>query len=306
MKWILGIDGGGTKTTAYAGDVEGNVIGKLAADSSNYHIIGLSNLKNLFLSILENMCSTYKLDKNELEIISLGLAGAGGEDDKKLIYDCLISTELNCKFIIRTDAEIALMAGILKLEGIVLISGTGSIAYGINNNGDVIRAGGLGHIIGDEGSGYYIAREGLRRGFRSIENMDIPSILLEEILKSLNFTNINQLKRYVYSQDTTKKQIAELAVVVANCAANKDELANKILLDAGKALLELVQSVINRGFNSNEKVEVVLYGSILKNIAAIREYIISGLRGKASVVISDREPAYGAVLIGIQHLKKGI
>lgn len=304
MKWVLGIDGGGTKTTAYAGDMNGNVIGSLVMGSSNYHITGLSNLKELFINILEGMCRTYGLEIAEMAAASLGLAGVGGEEEQGLILDCLKSTSLDCKFIINSDAKIALMAGAGKLEGIVLISGTGSIAYGVNSFGEIIRAGGFGHIMGDEGSGYYIGKEGLRRGLRSDENMDIPSVLLDEILKSLNLYNINQLKKYIYSKEVSKKEIADLALIVVKCAENNDLLALEILKDAGKALLELVDSVIFRGFKNHKNVDIVLYGGILKNVKSIREYIESGLCGKATVVLSEREPAHGALLIGVQYLNR--
>ena len=144
MDWIVGVDGGGSKTTACAADMSGNVLGRVDKGPANYHTTGLPAFQALIGGIIDAYCRDCGLDRNDLRLVSLGLAGVDRERDRDQIMAALAGLGLPCRFLISNDAVIALTAGLGRAEGIVLIAGTGSIAYGVAPEGRSLRAGGLG------------------------------------------------------------------------------------------------------------------------------------------------------------------
>ncbi len=173
MQWLIGIDGGGTKTVGCAADVTGKILGRVEKGPGNYHTAGLDNLKRTIAGIVDDLAANCCLRKDGLKVVSLGLAGADRIKDKEIVVGELAKLGLSCHYLVNSDAKAALVAGLGKAEGIVLIAGTGSIAYGINGQGNVVRAGGWGHLASDEGSGYAIAGRrwcgGLRRRNNAIK-----------------------------------------------------------------------------------------------------------------------------------------
>jgi N-acetylglucosamine kinase-like BadF-type ATPase len=300
VKWFLGIDGGGSKTMGCAADGSGRVIGMLEKGPSNHHIIGMEKFHNLIEEMLADMEAIYGLKQQDLEFVCLGLAGMDRPQDRNLIGGTLKELALEGKFLVCNDAEIALAAGNGKLEGVVLIAGTGSIAYGINGKGETFRAGGWGHLVSDEGSGYYIGKEALARGIKAYEGMEQPSVLLGKILLQVGVKDLDELIGFIYSPQTTKAEIAALAKVVTLAAEEGDAVANAILKDAGEKLGCLAKAVIERGFIGETKVKVTCNGSILKQIPVVRTAVIDTLGNRAEVICSEVQPVNGAVRLAIQ------
>jgi len=302
MEWVLGIDGGGSKTKGWAADLQGNIVAKIEKGASNHHVIGMAHFRQLISDILEE-CEAMGLKSSDLQFVSLGLAGVDREQDKEQIAIQLNALGLKGRYQICNDSEIALVAGIGRLEGIVAISGTGSIAYGVNAQGQSFRAGGWGHIISDEGSGYYIARQALLRSVKSAERMEIPTLLLDEMLLFLQMKSFDDLITFIYDPQTTKNQVAVLSQVVASAAAAGDMLALDILKDTADHIIALIESIIVRGFSKASTIKVVLVGSILQKIPQVQERVIAQLQSKAEIVCSDLEPVSGAVLLALHALK---
>jgi N-acetylglucosamine kinase-like BadF-type ATPase len=306
MKWMIGIDGGGTKTTAIAGDLAGGILGRVEKGPANYQVTGLANFQALVAEIVADLSLNCRLKRDELEVISLGLAGVDRVRDRELIEAALADLKLGCSYIVNNDAVVALTAGLGKREGIVLVAGTGSIAFGINAAGGAVRAGGWGHVIGDEGSGYDIGRQALARGLRAREGRDKPTVLLAKIMAAIKVDDPDGVIEFVYNPAASKAAIAALTEVVAAAARLGDAVAQEILDAAADDLAGLVESVIDRGFSAaGQVVPVCTYGGVINNIPAIRQRIGTRLAGKARLVAADREPALGALQLGYEYLKKG-
>lgn len=303
MEWILGIDGGGTKTTGCPGDLTGKVYGRVERGASNYHVVGVDRFKAVIEEIITEAEGAFGLSRSELRLISLGLAGVDRPRDREVIMAALADLRLGCQFIINNDAQIALAAGTGAVQGIVLIAGTGSIAYGVNASGQSFRAGGWGHLISDEGSGYDIGRQGLFRGIKAWEGREQPSILFERIMAHLKVSNMDELISAVYSPTASKAFIASLAEVVTTAAREGDPLAGEILRDAADGLAGLVESVLARGFAGEGPVPVCGYGSLLRNCETIRKRIINHFSQRISFILPDEEPVIGALRIGMDSLK---
>jgi N-acetylglucosamine kinase-like BadF-type ATPase len=304
MNWVIGIDGGGSKTIGCAVDGNGKLLATIEKGPSNHHLIGLERFRILMQELLTEFEERYGLKEEELEFVSMGLAGVDRPIDKILISKVLDDVGLEGKYMVSNDAEIALAAGVGKLEGIVLISGTGSIAYGVNKEGQSFRAGGWGHLVSDEGSGYYIAKEALARGIKAHEQLEQPSVLLENVLAYLKLRDLDELIGFIYEPKRTKGEIAALTTVVCDAAQQGDQVAINILEDAGDQLGCLVESVLKRGFQPQDEVKVTLNGSILQRIPLVRQRVSERLANKATVVYSEAKPVEGAIHLALKAIKR--
>lgn len=173
MIYVLGIDGGGSKTVCILMDGTGQVLGRGEAGASNYQSIGVAaTLQSIQSAILTTVVEAQKFTNTiKVEAICLGLAGVGRAADidvvKSLVQELQNSKLLPITWVlppsnivICNDALIALVGGVGNPVGIVVAAGTGSIIFGRNHLGNTKRVGGWGHILGDEGSAYKIAIAG--------------------------------------------------------------------------------------------------------------------------------------------------
>ncbi|MGL5189378.1 MAG: N-acetylglucosamine kinase, partial [Cetobacterium sp.] len=145
----IGVDGGGTKTTATIYNDKMEVLGHFLSGPMNLQVVSVENIVAIFKDMLE----FFEVKAEDAEI-GVGAAGAGRKEDVEKLENIL--KELNFKkYVASNDAHIALLANHGKNDGMLLISGTGSIAFGLKGE-ELYRKGGLGHILGDEGSGYSI------------------------------------------------------------------------------------------------------------------------------------------------------
>lgn len=149
MKFVIGIDGGGTKSKLHIADLSGNTILELLGGPTNLYSMGAEGVERELKSLLSRTMERSGLSLTDCEALCLGTAGADRPEEKLLFRDMLKNYGVMGKLTITNDAETALVAGSGKREGIVIISGTGSLAYGINSLGEKARAGGWGHIVGD-------------------------------------------------------------------------------------------------------------------------------------------------------------
>ncbi|MEN6566734.1 MAG: BadF/BadG/BcrA/BcrD ATPase family protein, partial [Veillonellales bacterium] len=184
--------------------------------------------------------------------------------------------------------------------GVILIAGTGSIAYGINRQGEVIRAGGWGHLASDEGSGYAIGRQALVRGIRAAEGRDKATVLMKMIMEKLGLKSWDEMIGYMNQPAIAKADVAALSQVAARAAEQGDEVASEILIQAGNELASLVESVIVRGFSQREPVPVCMFGGIISNIPLIRNQVENVLGDKAVVVSASNPPVAGAVSLALE------
>ncbi|MDF2568724.1 MAG: N-acetylglucosamine kinase [Sporomusa sp.] len=306
MQWIIGIDGGGTRTVGWAADLEGKILGRVENGSGNYHTTGLPNFTAVMAGVIDELAVGCNVKKTDLQVVSLGLAGVDRISDKQIILETLTQLGLPCQYLVNSDAKIAMVAGLGKAEGIILIAGTGSIAYGINKQGEIIRAGGWGHLASDEGSGYAIGHQALVRGIRSAEGRDKATILLGMIMENLSLKSWDEMVGTINSPAMSKAKVASLAQLVAAAAAQGDQVASEILMQAGNELASLVESVIIRGFSQRELVQVCIFGGVVSNIPLVRKQVEELLADKAIIVSSQSQPVAGAVSLALEFTKGNI
>lgn len=291
MKYVIGVDGGGTKTEASAYDS----IGKVIATA----IKGFANLLNNEEIALNNIISsikeiTEKLGTEELNGVYLGIAGSEVGENSKIISDT-IKRELKIDCVVMNDAEIALKAMLKGKDGILTIAGTGSVAFGINDNIS-LRCGGWGNLLGDEGSGYKISIDAIKRMIYEEENSIEKSELTKKIMEYLEINSVEEVTKFVYS--STKDEIASLTPIVARLGESGDEIAAEILVNEGRELAKTVENVYRKlGFN---KCSVALVGGVIRKAKVLRNTFEDHLRENIvieEIVDEEISPTMGAYYI---------
>lgn len=298
QRFFLGIDGGGTKTTGLLADQAGHIIGKAESGASNYHAVGEEQTKKVLYDVVSRLISDASASLESCTCC-LGLAGVTSSVDRHVIGRICDEIGLPGNRILTHDAQIALVGGAEELSGVIIIAGTGSIVYGINAAGQEAQAGGWGHLLGDEGSGYDIARRAFQAVARAADGRGDPTLLSSLMLDALEFSQSRNLIPWMHS--VGKDQVAQFAGVVFDAANSKDPVAQRILDEAADELTVAARVVIDKlGFS--QPFNLVLSGGIFSHQPTFVASMRSRLRNfspHARVCLPKHEPAYGAVLLAM-------
>ncbi|MDQ0340017.1 N-acetylglucosamine kinase-like BadF-type ATPase [Caldalkalibacillus uzonensis] len=304
MSFVLGIDGGGTKSTSVIADLKGKVLLTEQGGPTNIYAYSpdfvMEELKQLF------DLAMYKtgLKLNHCAALCLGSAGLDRPWDRQMMTEMIRSLGFQGTILLTHDAETALEAGTEDGEGIIVISGTGSIGFGKTKEGRKARCGGWGHIIGDEGSGYDLGVKALKAAVRSMDGRGKPTKLLSLIREEKNLQTAEDFIRYA-CHTADKKEVASIARLVHQCYQAEDDIAKEILEEAAWELFLLADALLKQLHVHDRPFSVVVNGSILLNIPFIYEKFFRYVKENhplARVQKLKVNAAYGAVKLALKAL----
>lgn len=254
---IVGIDGGATSTVCVCMPLLPfsdqqlpdplPVLGSAIGGCSNYNSVGEDEAKDTLRKVIEETLSRSGVKSSAVRAVCLGISGVNHPKDKEKILNWLRDTFLaRVKIYVHNDALAALASGTMgKLHGCVLIAGTGSISYGITEEGKEARAAGAGPVLGDWGSGYGIAAQGLAAVMKAYDGRGPETMLTHSVLESLGLSSPDEVIGWTYA-DRSWARIAALVPVVVSCAEAGDAVANEILNNAVEELVLSVKAVVQR------------------------------------------------------------
>jgi len=236
----------------------------------------------------------------------LGIAGSDRPSDRFIVERMARSAIGDTALSVVSDAVIALTAGTGgRCYGVVVAAGTGSIAYGVDASGRERRAGGWGYILGDEGSGYDIARRGLIAALRAWDGRGSATALVERFITHLQLSKLEDVLLHVC--DWSVPEIAALAPLVVATADDGDGVARGILVSAGEELALVAQAVIVGLDWVGQPFPVVLSGRVFQAggvvVQTVRERLVASFP-QAQITLREREPAWGAALLALQIERK--
>lgn len=295
--YIIGIDGGGTGTVGILTTETGQCLAQVQLGPSNYHVVGEAKTQTVLKSLIKELCEKAGIPLTSAIHFCLGMAGLGRAEDRKIIGRICDELGIGENRILTHDAHIALVGGTEKQHGVIVISGTGAIVYGINADGKEARASGWGYLLGDEGSGYDIAIKGLRAVARAADGRGRPTELTHRILNALELNAPGDLIRWVHA--ASRDAIAQLAKVVFDAARTADRTAEQIVDDAADELVCAASSVIHQ-LAFDEMFDIVLSGGNLMHQPMFADKLrqaFARIAPSASVYLPKHDPAYGAVLL---------
>jgi N-acetylglucosamine kinase-like BadF-type ATPase len=267
--YYFGIDGGGTRSRLAITDREGRVLARAEAGSANIFSTPKEAVFDAIRSLLDSGLKAAGLRREDLGAGCVGSAGLGREKEQKIFRDFFGSLLGAVPVKVCGDGEILLCGGLEGLEGYCLIAGTGSLALGRSREGRLIRAGGLGYMLGDEGSAAWIGKTAIARILRGLEGRDLPGAMLGAVLEKTGLSQSEDLVRYVHI-DADKARVASLAPVVTAAARAGDPLALDILRRGAAELALLVQSVLERS-PWIENQTLVLAGGVIEHDEIVTE-----------------------------------
>jgi N-acetylglucosamine kinase-like BadF-type ATPase len=244
--YYFGIDGGGTHSRLAITNREGRILGRAESGGVNIYSAPKEEIFENLRSLLDGGLRAAGLRMEDLSAGCAGCAGLGREKER-LIFRDFFNSILGPGIPVKLcgDGEILLCGGLENLEGYCLIAGTGSVALGRSGDGRLVRAGGLGYMLGDEGSAAWIGKAAVARVLRGTEGRDVPSSMLGAILEKTGLAQGEDLIRYVHI-DADKARVASLAPIVTEAARSGDPLALDILRAGAAELALLVRSVLDR------------------------------------------------------------
>jgi N-acetylglucosamine kinase-like BadF-type ATPase len=299
----LGIDGGGTKTAAVLLAGDGTEIARAMSGPCNYHSVGRAAARESLQHVIHQVLSSAGLKAADVTSIGLGMAGVSRPGDREVVLRILSRIARFRHIVITHDAEAALMGAIGRRYGVVLIAGTGAIAYGVNAHGEARRADGWGYLVGDEGSAYWIGAAALRAVARAHDRRGPATSLTDGILSHLGLVDASLLVTLVYADNFNVPRLADLAPLVSQTAQLGDAVAQDILQEAGRQLSRTLEAVVRGLEMTDEAFEAVLLGGVLNAQDLVRRIVVSELcqiAPRACVIEPRHDAAVGAALFAMQ------
>jgi N-acetylglucosamine kinase-like BadF-type ATPase len=309
---VVGVDGGGSKTACRVAGADGTLLGEASAGPSNYQTVGEAGT---LAALAEATAGAVAAAARPLRAVGLCLALAGVDRPADLAAMQRVAVALLDRpapglawdvsperVEIVNDAVAALVGGTGRTAGVVCVAGTGSIAFGMNRAGARARAGGWGHLLGDEGSGYAIGLAALRAVARAADGRGPATALTDLVLARCHLDDPSGLIGLVYG-GWQPADVAGFAPVVGAAAAAGDAVAGGILAEAAAELALAVATVARSlGFLDPDgfRFEVVAAGGSWSGLPGLQERFAAALRGEATgatVIAPRRSPVEGAVLL---------
>lgn len=289
MKYLIGIDAGGTKSELVAYDLSGRAIFKKIGGAGN-PAVNLENTVNNIIS-LTGEC-TGELGKEGCLFISIGMASVETGNYIELIKK-YVERDFGIETTVLNDAEMACMAYFGGGDGILAIAGTGSSCY-VQKNGQGEMVGGWGHILGDEGSGYHIVMEAFKSIVYKIDRNMNQDALSIKLLHEIGGSSRSKIMEFIYNNE--KDAIAALFPVIVHAAEAGDALAVRYLEEAARALAELTLAAYEKEFDDH--ITIGIKGGVFHNSALIRRTYVNELEKhlKSFRIIGEDISATRAVL----------
>jgi N-acetylglucosamine kinase-like BadF-type ATPase len=260
-------------------------------------------LKQEIISLVEKLLQKTNVPVNKVMHIYLGLAGAGRKSDQKTIKELFDDTEFKTKISVNSDAIIALAGAFGNRPGIILIAGTGTICFGKNSKGDIIRSGGWGYLLGDEGSGYYIGREAILAALKDFDGRGEGTTLRKILMSKFGLESMDQIIPLIYQNKLDRIKIADLAPIVFEEAKKVDTVALQIIKQAGNEIGKLAKAVALRLGFSDENIKIALIGSIFKQKEMLVNEISKELfeiSWNIELTAPEFDPALGAAILALE------
>jgi N-acetylglucosamine kinase-like BadF-type ATPase len=306
MSHVLGIDAGGTKTVCQLADEHGEVLAEARRGGANLQAVGELEVEKVLHQVMHDAIGDRDVRP---AAICLGIAGVDRPDDAEVVRDIMKRIVHNkARVLVVNDALVALEAGAPGRPGVVVIAGTGSIAYGRNERNEAARAGGWGYMLGDEGSGYWIGRAAVRAVLREADRRGPATRLTELLLQYYGVSRPQDLIHLVYQGTLRPAAIASLAQCVQTAFSDGDPVAIGILRGAADQLESSALSVARRLEIVGSEFPFVLAGGIFRAVPWLEEELarrLSLASPRSRTILLDIEPAAGAVLLALAEARGG-
>jgi glucosamine kinase len=305
--YYLGVDGGASKTVALVTDENGSPLGDGLAGPSNHLRVGIETASRNIERAVNKAFVAADVTSREIVWAYCGIAGADHPAHRQEVVDSLSIFFPRGNFTVDNDARIALTGAVGFGGGVVVIAGTGSVAFGRNEDGFEARAGGWGPILGDEGSGFGIAREALAAIVRAWDGRGPATSMTGMLQREWNMKP-EDIPRFVYAPATHTDDIARFGKLAIEAAGTGDEVARKILEEGGRELGDCAVAVAKRLDLLDEAFPVSYTGGAFNAGPLLLEpmrSVINRTAPRATIGPPQKTPVEGAAMMAMRAAHAG-
>jgi N-acetylglucosamine kinase-like BadF-type ATPase len=300
MTFVVGVDGGGTKVRAVIADTSGSELGRAEAVGA---VVTVDNPGRGAEAVRVAVRAAAEDAGVQLPgaLMWAGLAGAGHSSAKRAVSVLLNDGSLSDRVCVGTDVEAAFFAAFGDDPGMLLIAGTGSALWARSPTGEIVRVGGWGRYLGDEGSGYAIGLMGLRRVVRAEDGRDAETALRARLLSDCGVESVQELISWV--ELSSKGQVAALAPSVIEAGNLGDSAAAQIVTDSARDLADQVRAAVHSAGPWKEDPPLVLWGGLIATGGPLRPQVTEALRAVGVQLSSiEPDPPMGAARLALGQL----
>ena len=295
---VIGVDGGGSKTRLMVGTADGEVLLSVDGPGSALSLAGPEHTANVIAELVTRaLVEIAQPGAVFPRVLYCGVSGTGREEAAKALHAALDEKELAEEVVVDSDGLVALYDAFEDRAGILLVAGTGSIAYGRSPNGTLVRCGGWGPAFGDEGSGGWIGKRALSIVAASSDGREPATALLFPILAATQCEDVQDLIRWASEADA--RAFASLVPAVFSTAASGDPRAGALVTLAAEELVLHVRALARQLFGDERAaVGVALSGGLMQKGSILRKRLEQRLKSAvpgAQLRTEDVQPARGAL-----------
>ena len=305
---VVGVDGGGTKTRVVVADERAKFLADIEGPASAVRPGGAERAAEVIAETVKRALEGAGVATTLPRVLCVGVAGVGREPEREALWQALAGRELAEEVVVRPDATVALDDAFGDGAGVLLIAGTGSVAFGRSPAGAIARCGGWGPNIGDEGSGAWIGRRALSVVTAASDGREPETALTGAILTAAQVNEVNEL--IAWAAAATPAMLATLAPAVVSEAEAGDLRSNAILSMAVEELVLHVRALARQLFmDERAAVPVALTGGLLRRGSTLRKRLEQRMKSAvpgAQLQSGEVDAARGAVRGALRFLGGGV
>lgn len=304
MKFLIGIDGGGTRTRLALVEETGKIIGYANGGSCSFADHGIERARREMSRLWHDAWSMTGMRPRPVDAVFMGLGSILSPRDAQINCEMAVSlglAEASAVFA-ENDAWNAHAGGLLGQPGVLLISGTGSACFGRNAQGESWRTGGWGHLLNEQGSAYALGQAALVAATRAADGRGNPTALMALICETLVLRDLKEIFHKLHHEGVSRTEVAALATQVVALAEQGDLVAREIIAKEADGLVEMVWTVARKLQMASP--DLALTGGLITHATGFRQLFLDALTNRLSgfrLVEGGMTPVLGAVLLAFEY-----
>ncbi len=303
-KFVIGVDGGNTKTDYLLYDIEGNFFDGIRSGTCSHEVPSVGGFEGSYHIMKENidkLLSIHQLSIDDVEAGVFGLAGVDVSYQKKALEEVVAKLGFK-KFIVVNDGFLGIKAASKTGTGVCSINGTGTVNVGIDETGKEMQIGGIGYVAGDEGGGSYLARAAIRSAYDECYRFGPKTLITEDVFEMYKIKDKKDFSNAIVQKKVDSTFLIKRLFYRAN---QKDIVAMNILQVSGESMGKSIAGTISE-INIQEPIQIILAGSVWAKatnfdmLNRFKEVVLDLTKKQCDFLVLKEPPVLGAILWAIE------